>query len=67
MAVGPEISNRTGYGFIALQVRDVAKLRGQGLPFMLWQAVALVVFSGVREESHALFLTMFPRGAQHFH
>jgi hypothetical protein len=35
---------------------------GQGLPFFLWQAIALVVFSGVREEFHARFLTMFPPG-----
>ena len=45
-----------------MQQRDVAKVLGQGLPFLLWQAIALVVFSGVREEFHARFQTMFPPG-----
>ena len=39
----------------------------QGLPFLLlWQPIALVVFSSVREEFHARFLTMFPPGLDIF-
>ncbi len=42
------------------QQRDVAKMLGEQLPFILWQAVAFVIFSRVREEFHALFPNMFP-------
>ncbi len=45
-----------------MQSRDVAEKLGQGLPLLLGQAVAVVVFSSVREESHARFLTIFPPG-----
>jgi hypothetical protein len=44
------------------QPRDIAQMLGQGLPFVLWQTVALVVFSRVREEPHVRFLTMLPPG-----
>jgi hypothetical protein len=53
-------------GKLLRQPRDVAEMLGQGLPFFLWQAVALIVFSRVRETFHAHLLTMLPPGRGSF-
>jgi hypothetical protein len=59
-ANSPSAASSRGGGKLFCKQGDVAKMRGQRPPFFLCQAFALAVFSGVREEFHARFLTVFP-------